>query len=76
MSDPVRPAHYQGDYAMRIIEDFNLDFLSGTVVKYLLRAGGKPGDPELQDLRKAHWYLSRKIANLEKQAVQLEGKEG
>jgi hypothetical protein len=63
--DPVRPEHYQGDYVMRIIEDFKLDFLSGTIVKYLLRAGNKPGDSELQDLKKARWYLERKISNAE-----------
>lgn len=64
--DPVNPSHYQGDYVMRIIEDFKLDFLSGTIVKYLLRAGRKPGDGEIQDLKKAAWYLHRKIENLEK----------
>jgi hypothetical protein len=68
MSDPVNPAHYQGDYVMRIIEDFELDFLKGTIVKYLLRAGGKPGDSELQDLKKAQWYLERKIAGLSSEA--------
>jgi hypothetical protein len=51
---------------MRIIEDFKLDFLSGTIVKYLLRAGNKPGDSGLQDLKKARWYLDRKISNMEK----------
>ncbi len=66
-SDPVNPQHYHGDYVMRVIEDFQLDFLKGTIVKYLLRAGGKPGDSELQDLKKAKWYLERKINNLEKE---------
>jgi hypothetical protein len=63
--DAVNPKHYQGDYVMRVIEDFGLDFLSGTIVKYLLRAGNKPGDAEVQDLKKAQWYLQRKIKNLE-----------
>jgi Protein of unknwon function (DUF3310) len=65
--DHVTPTHYQGDYVMRIIEDFNLDFLRGTVVKYLLRAGNKPDQPELVDLLKAKWYLERKIKQLEKE---------
>jgi len=65
-TDPVNPSHYHGDYVMRVIEDFQLDFLSGTIVKYLLRAGNKPGDSILQDLKKAHWYLERKIAALSK----------
>lgn len=67
--DPVNPAHYQGDYVMRIIEDFGLNFHRGTVVKYLLRAGNKPGDAEIQDLEKARWYLDRLIALLRKGGV-------
>ena len=67
--DPVNPSHYQGDYVMRIIEDFKLDFHRGTVVKYLLRAGNKPGDSEIQDLEKARWYLERKIAKLKESAA-------
>lgn len=65
--DPVNPDHYKGDYVMRIIEDFKLDFLSGTILRYLLRAGSKPTDPEIQCLKKARWYLDRKISNMEKQ---------
>ena len=64
-NDPVNPAHYQGDYVMRVIEDFKLDFLDGQVVKYILRAGRKPGDSDLQDHKKAQWYLNRKISNME-----------
>lgn len=67
-SDPIHPSYYQSDYVMRVIEDFNLDFLSGTIIKYLLWAGRKPGEPALQDLKKAAWYLQRKIDNLEKEA--------
>ena len=36
------------------------------VVKYVARAGKKDSDKELQDLKKALWYLERKINNLEK----------
>jgi hypothetical protein len=35
------------------------------VVKYVARAGKKISDKELQDLKKALWYLDRKIKNLE-----------
>ncbi len=66
-ADPVTPQYYQGDYVMRIIEDFKLDFLRGTVVKYLLRAGNKTADTELVDLEKARWYLDRKIQQLKKE---------
>lgn len=63
--DPINPTHYKGDYVMRIIEDFNLDPKSAMVVKYILRAGNKPDTPIAQDLRKAKWYLDRRIERLE-----------
>jgi len=60
--NPINPAYYKGDYVMRIIEDFELGFHSGQVVKYVLRAGQKGS--AVQDLEKARWYLDRLIANL------------
>lgn len=64
--DPINPSHYQGDYVMRIIEDFSLDFLDGQVIKYMLRSGKKDGAPAIDDLKKAAWYLQRKIDNMSK----------
>jgi hypothetical protein len=64
VKDPVNPRYYQGDYVMRVIEDFGLDFCLGQVVKYTLRAGKKQA--VLIDLKKAQWYLQREIANQEK----------
>jgi hypothetical protein len=69
MSDPVNhPAHYKGNgiEAIDVIEGFGLGFHLGNTVKYALRAGRK--DSELQDLRKARWYLDRRIAALTGQA--------
>lgn len=63
----INPPHYHGDRVMCIIEEFDLDFLSGTIVKYLLRAGKKTNETELIDLKKAQWYLNRKIVKLEDQ---------
>jgi hypothetical protein len=65
LSDPVNPTHYQGDYVMRVIEDFSLDFCTGQVAKYILRAGKKSEETELTDLKKASWYLARRISQLE-----------
>ena len=42
------------------IEDQNLDFHLGNVIKYVCRSGIK-NDGILQDLKKAQWYLNRKI---------------
>jgi len=61
------PSHYGGAdnvyEVIKIIEHFGLDFHIGNLVKYVLRAGKK--DAELQELKKARWYLDRKIQNLE-----------
>lgn len=63
MSDSVNhPAHYKsksGLEAIDVIESFDLGFHLGNVVKYILRAGKK--DELLQDLRKARWYLNRRL---------------
>lgn len=62
------PDHYGGAdnpyEAIKVVEAWELDFHLGNVVKYVSRAG-KKGDA-LEDLKKARWYLERKIANLEK----------
>lgn len=56
------PKHYQSKHgveAIDVIEEFNLNFHLGNVVKYILRAGHK--NDELEDLKKARWYLDREI---------------
>jgi len=62
------PAHYGGDQiyeVIRVIEAWDLDFCLGNVVKYVSRAGKKDIDTELEDLKKAAWYLQRRIDQLE-----------
>lgn len=62
------PSHYGGAdnpyEAIKVIEAWELGFNLGNTVKYISRAGKKAN--ELEDLKKAAWYLSREIANLEK----------
>lgn len=48
-----------------VIEDWDLDYHEGCAVKYIARAGLKEGSSELEDLKKAQWYLGRKIQNLQ-----------
>lgn len=59
------PAHYGGGNnpyeAIKVIEAWNLDFHLGNTLKYIARAGVKNADTELEDLKKALWYLQRKI---------------
>lgn len=56
------PAHYAsgGIEAIDVIEAFGLGFHLGNVVKYVLRADRKGA--QVEDLRKARWYLEREIA--------------
>ena len=69
MSDAVNhPSHYGGDTAyeaIKVIEAWNLDFCLGNTVKYISRAGKKDAAKELEDLKKASWYLNRRITQLE-----------
>lgn len=44
-----------------------MDFCRGNAMKYLWRAGKKSKMGEIEDLRKARWYIDRVIANLEKE---------
>lgn len=47
-----------------IIEDYNLNFNRGNIIKYVLRSPYKGN--ELQDLKKARYYLDREIKMLDK----------
>ena len=64
------PLHYGGvdnPYeAIKVIEAWGLDFHLGNTVKYISRAGIKNPEKELEDLKKAAWYLQRRIDNLQK----------
>ena len=65
------PSHYQTSSGMEVIdviEAFGLGFCLGNVVKYVLRCGKKTDD-EIQELKKAKWYLEREISNREKRKV-------
>ena len=66
--DPVNhPKHYTDGRieVIEYIEDKNLGFCLGNAIKYISRAGKKEKDKEVQDLRKAIWYLERRIYELE-----------
>lgn len=61
------PAHYnQGKFeVMDVIDDWNLNFALGNVVKYVARAPYKSN--ALEDLKKAQWYLNYEIQKLQKE---------
>lgn len=44
-----------------VIESWGLNFRLGNALKYLSRAGHKPGASKESDLRKALWYINREL---------------
>jgi hypothetical protein len=63
----INPPHYlgaKGLQAINVIEAFELDYCKGNAVKYLVRAGKKEGESELDDLEKARWYIERRLMQL------------
>lgn len=79
------PSHYTGFSNGAEVIDIteNLTFNRGNAVKYLARAGKKGLDlgmpafeakqlraKELEDLRKAAWYVAREIQRLEKESTE------
>ncbi|MBS6029079.1 MAG: DUF3310 domain-containing protein, partial [Negativicoccus succinicivorans] len=55
------PAHYtDGKFeTIEAIESWRLGYHLGNAIKYISRAGKKSKDTELEDLRKARWYIRR-----------------
>lgn len=59
---PHYTAHPSGVECITIVEHFN--FNRGNAIKYIWRASEKGN--ELEDLKKAAWYLQREIERLSK----------
>lgn len=55
------PQHYESQaIVLEPIEFYEkLSFCEGSVLKYCFRAGHKEGSSEIEDLKKAQWYLNR-----------------
>lgn len=70
-NDPVsHPKHYtnhpSGIECIQVTEHFN--FCIGNAIKYLWRNGLKDGNSNIQDLKKAVWYINREIQTLDTQS--------
>lgn len=67
------PQHYTDTKIepIEVIEDWNLGFCLGNAVKYIKRAGHKKSssmsmkEKEINDLKKASYYVNRRIYELE-----------
>ena len=59
------PPHYTDGKieVIDFIEDKKLGYHLGNVIKYVVRSGLKGS--EVEDLKKARWYLDRRINKLE-----------
>ena len=72
--DPVNhPAHYtQGKIeCIDFITDKKLNFCRGNAVKYIVRAGLKDPNKEIEDLEKAIFYLNAEIKDIKKRAEEV-----
>tara|TARA_R100001460_G_scaffold59311_1_gene99134 strand:+ start:1312 stop:1506 length:195 start_codon:yes stop_codon:yes gene_type:complete len=59
MKDKINPKYYRrGIEVADFIEEYDLNYFEGNVVKYVVRHKEKNG---LEDLQKAKWYLERLI---------------
>lgn len=59
----IRPNYYRGRSGQDVfdlVDDFELDFYSGNILKYVIRAGRK-SPTKLDDLLKARTYINRLI---------------
>jgi hypothetical protein len=67
MSDPINhPAHYKTESGLEsidVIDAFGFGFNLGNAFKYMARA--KKKGAELEDLKKAAWYLEHEIQTLQ-----------
>lgn len=60
---PHYNAHPSGIECIVVTEHMN--FCRGNAIKYIWRAGAKDKASEIEDLKKAQWYLAREIKRLE-----------
>ena len=72
MSDNINhPSHYGGGNnpyeTIKVIHAWGLhtSFALGNAIKYISRAGRKPGSTAREDLEKARWYLTWELDHLE-----------
>ena len=76
MSNVNHPSHYNmGEIeVIDAVESwgFGKGFNRGNAIKYIARAGRKDGESELDDLRKAKWYIEREIARVSQKHEKME----
>ena len=80
MNDEVidHPSHYNlgSIEVIDVIEAWKFGFHLGNVLKYIARAGHKNRKTELEDLRKAQWYLERHVKTRSEEDMAIEDQIG
>ena len=71
MSDAVSHPHYYNTGGIEVIDaieawGFGEGFNRGNAIKYIARAGRKDPAKEVEDLKKARFYIDAEIKRLEK----------
>lgn len=73
------PDHYGGKdnpyEHIKVVEAWGLDYWTGNATKYIARAGKKDPSKEIEDLRKAIFYLQDKVNRLEKKQCHHDSEE-
>ena len=65
-NNAITPSYYNKSSmsVCDIIDEYELDFYKGNIIKYVLRSGKKNKDTEIQDLEKAIQYCKFEIDRL------------
>ncbi len=67
------PQHYGGSEnvyeTIKVIDNWQLGFNLGNTIKYISRAGKKDPKKQLEDLKKAKFYLDYHIKSLEEKIL-------
>ena len=64
----IMPSYYNKTNmsVIDIIDEYELNFNKGNIIKYVLRSGKKSKDTEIQDLQKAIRYCQMEIERIQK----------
>ena len=70
MSDTVdHPSHYTHPSGIECIQVVrHMNFNLGNAIKYIWRCGSKAGANEIEDLKKAAWYINDEILRRQEEA--------
>lgn len=64
----IKPSYYNkaNMSVSDIVDEYELNFNKGNIIKYVLRSGKKSKDTEIQDLEKAKRYIEMEIERITK----------